>query len=335
MMAEVARSGDWLARRDRSAMSCSTARAASSSFLPGRDPFPGLKIAELCGIAQRPPVRGDRPATSSTSTARTTGGCASCLNPALTPRAADPPPAGDEGDPPRSCSTSCPADGACEFVTDFAKPYPSLVIAHLLGIPDRGRSAAARLVELDPAPVRRRRAWSTRRCASGSSALGGRVPRCWAQQMLARKRAAPGDEPDHRAARLGGRRAWPEVELVNLVLDVVPGGIDTAQSQLSHIVRLLAEHPDQLDAAARPTRPSSPSRPSKRRSATSRSPRSPRASPPSPIEYRGITFPRNTVVMVSAFHANRDGVPTPAVSTSHRPASAAAHSRSAPGSTTA
>ena len=28
----------------------------------------------------------------------------------------------------------------------------------------------------------------------------------------------------------------------------------------------------------------------------------------SEIEYRGVTFPENTVVLVSAWHANRDGV---------------------------
>ena len=35
------------------------------------------------------------------------------------------------------------------------------------------------------------------------------------------------------------------MELVNLVLNVLIGGVDTTQSQLAHAVRLLAEHPDQ------------------------------------------------------------------------------------------
>ena len=35
---------------------------------------------------------------------------------------------------------------------------------------------------------------------------------------------------------------------MNLVLNVLIGGVDTTQSQLAHAVRLLAEHPDQWAA---------------------------------------------------------------------------------------
>ena len=35
---------------------------------------------------------------------------------------------------------------------------------------------------------------------------------------------------------------------MNLVLNVLIGGVDTTQSQLAHAIRLLAEHPDQWDA---------------------------------------------------------------------------------------
>src|SRR3712207_7813549 len=36
-----------------------------------------------------------------------------------------------------------------------------------------------------------------------------------------------------------------DVELVNLVLNVLVGGVDTTQSQLAHAMRLFADHPDQ------------------------------------------------------------------------------------------
>src|SRR4029078_1763219 len=38
-----------------------------------------------------------------------------------------------------------------------------------------------------------------------------------------------------------------DAELVNLVLNVLVGGVDTTQSQLAQGIRLLAEHPAQWD----------------------------------------------------------------------------------------
>ena len=38
-----------------------------------------------------------------------------------------------------------------------------------------------------------------------------------------------------------------DVELLNLVLNVLVGGVDTTQSQLAHGLRLFAEHPDQWE----------------------------------------------------------------------------------------
>ena len=37
---------------------------------------------------------------------------------------------------------------------------------------------------------------------------------------------------------------------MNLVLNVLIGGVDTSQSQLTHAVRLLASHPDQWELLA-------------------------------------------------------------------------------------
>lgn len=126
----------------------------------------------------------------------------------------------------------------------------------------------------------------------------------WAQELLKRKRAEPGED---LTSELRAVEGLAEVELVNLVLDVILGGIDTAQSQLSHIMRLLAEHPDQWallrESPAELAGPAveealryEPVTPFTARITTEE------------VEYRGVTFPENTVVMVSAFHANRDGV---------------------------
>ena len=91
---------------------------------------------------------------------------------------------------------------------------------------------------------------------------------------------------------------------MNLVLNVLIGGVDTTQSQLAHAMRLFAEHPDQWELLRE--RPELVRRRWRRWCASSRSRRSPRGSLTEEIEYRDVTFPEGTVVMVSSFTANRD-----------------------------
>jgi cytochrome P450 len=96
-------------------------------------------------------------------------------------------------------------------------------------------------------------------------------------------------------------------ELRNLVLNILVGGVDTSQSQLAHAVRLLAEHPDQWEAL----------RQDPQGLALAAVDEAVRYEPITPftarmtvdeLEYRGITFPPNTLLLVSAWHANRDGI---------------------------
>ena len=93
-------------------------------------------------------------------------------------------------------------------------------------------------------------------------------------------------------------------ELVNLVLNILVGGVDTTQSQLAHAMRLFAEHPDQWQLLADDPETYAeravweviryePITPFTARIALE------------DIEYRGVTFPEGTIVMVSAFDANR------------------------------
>ena len=71
----------------------------------------------------------------------------------------------------------------------------------------------------------------------------------YADALLAARRDEPGEDlvSTLLAAEADGDRL-SEVECVNLVLNVLIGGVDTTQSQLAHAIRLLAEHPDQWDA---------------------------------------------------------------------------------------
>jgi cytochrome P450 len=93
---------------------------------------------------------------------------------------------------------------------------------------------------------------------------------------------------------------------MNLVLNVLVGGVDTTQSQLAHAMRLFAAHPDQWRLLAE--------RPELAPAAVEEVVRFEPITPftarllHEEVEYRDVTFPAGTVVMVCAFTGNRDGV---------------------------
>ena len=73
----------------------------------------------------------------------------------------------------------------------------------------------------------------------------------YAARLLDRRREDPGEDLISTliAAEQEGDRL-SDVELVNLVLNVLVGGVDTTQSQLAHALRLFADHPDQWERLA-------------------------------------------------------------------------------------
>jgi cytochrome P450 len=130
----------------------------------------------------------------------------------------------------------------------------------------------------------------------------------YARALLAARREDPGDDlistllaaadPAHPPDRLS------EEECVNLVLNVLIGGVDTTQSQLAHAVRLLAEHPEQWAALV--------ADPSLAGAAVEEALRYEPITPftaritVEELTYRDVTFPKDTIVMVCAFTGNRD-----------------------------
>jgi cytochrome P450 len=87
-------------------------------------------------------------------------------------------------------------------------------------------------------------------------------------------------------------------ELVNLVLNVLVGGVDTTQSQLAQALRLFAEHPDQWELLRQ-----EPERvPDAVQAILHHEPITPFTARIclEDIEYRGVEFPKDTVVMVWA-----------------------------------
>ncbi len=68
----------------------------------------------------------------------------------------------------------------------------------------------------------------------------------YAESLVRVRRENPGDDLISKlieAEEQGDRLS--DVECVNLVFNVLVGGVDTSQSQLAHAIRLLAEHQEQ------------------------------------------------------------------------------------------
>jgi cytochrome P450 len=277
-------------------------REAASFFLRTRSAeFPGMKIAELFGIEDGPlyeEMRRNILHINGADHAR----LRSLVNPSFTPRAAERWRPAMRGFL-EELLAALPEDGRCDFVADVAKPYPSLVIATVLGAP---LADAPRLHEwsnwvqrqFDPPTLMADRPRIERAVSELYAYL---------DELLEARRDTPGDDLISQliAAEQEGDRL-SDVELVNLVLDVLIGGIDTTQSQLAHAVRLLAEHPDQwallradpslAPAAVEEALRYEPITPFTARILVE------------DVEYRDVRFPKDTILLVSAFTANRDGV---------------------------
>jgi cytochrome P450 len=276
-------------------------REAATFFLRTRSAiFPGMRIAEMFGIEDGPlyeemhrnilHINGDQHRR-----------LRNLVNPAFTPRAADRWRPAMRGFLEQLWEAVAAA-GRCEFVADFAKPYPSLTIATVMGAP------------LEDAP--RLHEWSNwiQRQFDAPTLMTQRerIEQAvsefyeWCGELLAARRAEPQEDliSNLIAAEEEGDRL-SDVETMNLVLNVLVGGVDTTQSQLAHAIRLLAERPEQWRLLAE------------------RPELAPRAveevlryEPITPftarmlvedVEYRDVTFPEGTVVMVCAFTGNRDG----------------------------
>jgi cytochrome P450 len=192
----------------------------------------------------------------------------------------------------------------CEFVEAFAKPYPSQTIASVMGAP---LADAPRLHEWSN--------WIQRQFDAASMASEReRIEQAveefyeYASALVEARREDPGDDlistliaaadPAHPPERLS------DVECVNLVFNVLAGGVDTTQSQLAHAVRLLAEHPAQWARLRQD--------PSLAGAAVEEALRYEPITPftarivDEEMTFRDVVFPAGTIVMVCTFTGNRD-----------------------------
>ena len=193
------------------------------------------------------------------------------------------------------------ASGRCELIADFAKPYPALTIATVMGAP---LADAPRLYDWSN--------WIQKQFAQDVLEQRAEIEQAvlefydYAHGLLDARRGDPGDDLISLliAAEEDGDRLTDD-ELVNLVLNILVGGVDTTQSQLAHAMKLFADHPEQWELLA-----SDPDAYAERAVWEVL-----RYEPITPftarialedVEYRGVTFPKDTIVMVSAVDANRD-----------------------------
>ena len=275
-------------------------REAGSFFLRTKSAtFPGLRIAEMFEVEEGPLLEQMR-----RNILHINGDAhrrlRNLVNPAFTPRAADRwrPAMRDFLD-----GLWRPLDGRCEFVEEFAKPYPSLTIATVMGAPledapDLQRWSNLIQRQFDPPSLMNERDEIERACAEFYE---------WASLLIERRRDDPGDDlistliaASHEGDRLD------DAECMNLVLNVLVGGVDTTQSQLAHGLRVFAGHPDQWKLLAE--------NPELAPAAVEELVRFEPITPftarllHEEVEYRGVTFPADSVVMVCSFTGNRDGV---------------------------
>src|SRR5258708_30345091 len=224
-------------------------------------PFPGREIAALFGITGGP-LRDQIDANILNQQGDRHRRLRALVGPAFPPRAADrwrpamraflgqlwgrldsaSPRGDDPPSTPRRGASSASRATSCDFVSALAKPYPSLTIAAVLGAPDRDAPRLHQPSSLVQPPF-------------DITALASQVPEIeravvkvqdYVEALLQRRRAEPGDDliTALLAAEDGGDRL-SHAECVNLVLNVIAGGIDTTQAQLSHALRLFAAHPRQ------------------------------------------------------------------------------------------
>jgi len=300
-MRELRASGSWLARAPLGVVVLD--RATGEHFLRTKSAiFPGLLLAQLFDITEGP-LHEQMTHNIINRNGPDHARLRALVNPALSPRAVQryrPLMRDILQDLWGALDLPAPFD----FVAHFAKPFPSRTIARVMGAPE---ADAARLHDWSM--------WIQRQfdpIALGDPEQRATIDRkvaefyAWVRPLIADRRQTPSDDLISaliHAEEEGERLS--DVELENLVLNILVGGVDTTQSELAHAVRLLACHADQWEAlredpdglaghAAEEALRYEPITPLTARMLVE------------PMEVNGVVFPTDTVVIVCAFSANRD-----------------------------
>ncbi|MBI5104971.1 MAG: cytochrome P450 [Solirubrobacterales bacterium] len=300
-MAELRAGGHWLARAPLGTIVLD--RAAGEQVLRSRDAiFPGVLLADLFQVTDGP-LRTQVDHNIINVNGADHARLRSLVNPALSPRAAA------RWRPAmreilEALWAPLAGTGRCEFVGALAKPYPSRTIARVMGAPEED---APRLHDWSM--------WIQRQFDAIALSDPGQVATIqakvaefydWVRPLIARRRRTPSDDLIStliRAEQEGDRLS--DVELENLVLNVLVGGVDTTQSQLAHAVRLLAERPDQWAALRADPEGMAPRAAEEALRFEPITPLTARLTT-APLELRDVAFPEGSVLIVCSFTGNRD-----------------------------
>lgn len=297
---EAVDSGKWLARGPLSLIVLD--REAGEFFLRSRDAeFPGKLIGEMFGITEGPLHEQIQ------SNIINQGGedhrrLRSLVNPALTPRAANAwRPAMREI--LEELWSELESDDF-DFVARFSRPYPSQAIARVMGAP---LVDAQRLHDwsqwiqrqFDPIALAQPETVEVMQKKVGEFYA-------WVDPLIEERRRTPSDDLITTLIRTEEEgEKLSDQELRNLVLNILVGGVDTTQSQLSHAVRLLADKPEQWQALHEDPEglvPAAVSEVLRFEPVTAFTARQLTAE----VEYRDVTFPAGTILAVCSFTGNRD-----------------------------
>jgi len=274
---------------------------AGEFFLRSRKTaFPGRQIAEFFGVTSGP-LAEHIDANILNLTGEQHRRLRALVGPALTPRAADRWRPVMRGFLENLWSPAAAYRG-CDFVAAVARPYPSMTIATVLGAP---RQDAGRLHGWSSWVQRQ---FDIRALQTSRDAIERAVTEVlqYVTGLLEARRAAPGDDliSELLAVREQGDRL-SAAECVQLVTNLLAGGIDTTAAQLAHAIRLFAEHPDQwallaedpglVPRAVDEVLRFEPVTPFTARICLEQ------------VEYRDVIFPPGTIVAVCAERANRQG----------------------------
>ena len=275
-------------------------RASATHFLRSKSvQFPSATIAELFGITEGPLADAIRKNIISIEGADHRR-LRNLVNPAFKPKEADryrP----SMREHLEALWEPLAERGSCEFVDAFAKGYPSMLIAEVVGAPiaDAPRLhswATSFQRQFDPAAIVESRDEIEAAIVEFSDYAG---------ELIEARRDDPREDlisillhATHEGDRLS------EDECLNLVMNVLAGGVDTTQAQLAHGIRLFAAHPEQwqrlarepelVGAAVEEVLRYEPITPFTARMTTEE------------VEYRDVTVPADTVLMISTFAGNRD-----------------------------
>jgi cytochrome P450 len=297
-LAETSRQG-WLARSPLAYIVLD--HDSGEFFLRSRaTAFPGRQIAEFFGVSGGP-LADHIDANILNLTGEQHRRLRALVGPAFSPRRADRWRPVMRGFLEDLWSQVAPSS-SCDFVTAVARPFPALTIATVLGAP---RQDAGRLQEWSSWVQRQFdiRALGTNRDDIEQAVI---EVQGYVTALLEDRRAAPADDliSELLAAGDQGDRL-SAAECVQLVANLLAGGIDTTTAQLAHAIRLFAGHPAQwallaADPALAPRAVQEvlrfePVTPFTARICLEQ------------VEHRDVIFPAGTIVAVCAERANREG----------------------------